>query len=227
MKALRYSYYGNILDYIEYTLSDHAVPGKFPRDLQPGPFIVPGQYSLVLGVDGKTLRQPLTVSLDPRVHVPPSDLVQQLDAGKNIAAQMSATYDGYEQVHALQEAIAERQKSLGADATATKKDAADALKALADQAAEVGEGKPADLGIGPLNRELARFAFMIESGDARPATLLETSVEQSCQNVGKRLAQWRDLNQQKISPVNAVLQKYNTAALPVVSNIPAAPACQK
>ena len=227
MKALRYSYYGNILDYIEYTLSDHAIPGKFPRDLQPGPFIVPGQYSLVLSVDGKTLRQPLTVSLDPRVHVPPSDLVQQLDAEKNIAAQMSATYDGYEQVHALQETIAERQKSLGADATAAKKDAADALKTLSDQAAEVGEGKPADLGIGPLNRELARFAFMIESGDARPAALLESSVEQSCQNVGKRLGQWRDLNQQKISPVNAVLQKYNMVALPVVSSIPAAPACQK
>ena len=230
MKALRYSYYGNILDYIEYTLSDHAIPGKFPRDLQPGPFIVPGTYSLVLTVNGETFRQPLHVSLDPRVHVPPSDLVQQLDTEQNISAQMSATYDGYEQVHALQEAIAERQKSLGTDATdpaASKKDAADALKALVDQVAEVGEGKPADLGIGPLNRELARFAFMIESGDARPASLLEASVEQSCQNVGKRLGQWRDLNQQKILPVNTVLQKYNMAELPVASNIPAAPACQK
>ena len=227
MKALRYSYYGNILDYIEYTLSDHAIPGKFPRDLQPGPFIVPGQYSLVLSVDGKTFRQPLSVSLDPRVHVPPSDLVQQLDAEKNIAAQMSSTYDGYEQVHALQEAIADRQKSLGADATSTKKDAADALKALADQVAEVGEGKPADLGIGPLNRELARFAFMIESGDARPAALLEASVEQSCQNVGKRLGQWHDLNQQKIAPVNIILQKYNMTALPAATGIPPAPACQK
>jgi hypothetical protein len=119
---------------------------------------------------------------------------------------------------------------LGTDATdpaASKKDAADALKALVDQVAEVGEGKPADLGIGPLNRELARFAFMIESGDARPASLLEASVEQSCQNVGKRLGQWRDLNQQKILPVNTVLQKYNMAELPVASNIPAAPACQK
>jgi photosystem II stability/assembly factor-like uncharacterized protein len=227
MKALRYSYYGNILDYIEYTLSDHAIPGKFPRELQPGPFIVPGQYSLVLSVDGKTFRQPLTVSLDPRVHVPPSDLAQQLDAEKNIAAQMSASYDGYEQVHALQEAITDRQKSLGADATATKKDAADALKALADEVAEVGEGKPADLGIGPLNRELARFAFMIESGDARPAALLEASVEQSCQNVGKRLSQWRDLNQQKIPSVNTILQKYSMAALPMATNIPTAPACQK
>jgi hypothetical protein len=230
MKALRYSYYGNILDYIEYTLSDHAIPGKFPRDLQPGPFIVPGTYSLVLSVDGKTFRQPLRVSLDPRVHVPPSDLVQQLDTEQNIAAQMAATYDGYEQVRALQEAIADRQKSLGTDATdpgATKKDAADALKSLADQVAEVGEGKPTDLGIGPLNRELARFAFMIESGDARPATLLETSVEQSCQNVGKRLGQWHDLNQQKIAPVNTVLQKYSMAALPIAANIPAASGCQK
>jgi photosystem II stability/assembly factor-like uncharacterized protein len=230
MKAMRYGYYGSTLDYIEYTLSDHAIPGKFPRDTQPGPFVVPGQYSLVLTVDGKSYRQPLTVTLDPRVHVSQADLVQQLNTEISISDQMTATYDASDQVHALREAIAERQKSLNPDSAnpdASKKDATDALKTLDDQAAEIGEGKPEDLGIGPLNRELARLAFMIESGDARPAALLEASVEQYCQDLSKRLAQWRDFNQQKISPVNALLQKYNLAAMPVAANIPAAPRCGK
>ena len=30
--ALNYSYYGNILDYVEYTLSDHAIPEDTPRE---------------------------------------------------------------------------------------------------------------------------------------------------------------------------------------------------
>jgi photosystem II stability/assembly factor-like uncharacterized protein len=230
MKTLLYSYYGNALDYIEYTLSDHAVPGEFPRELQPGPFVVPGEYSLVLSVNGKTYRQPLTVTLDPRVHASQSDLVQQLDAEKNISAQMAASYDGYDQVRALRAAIADRQKSLGADATKpdqTKKDAADALKALDDQAADIGDGKPEELGIGPFNRELARLAFMIESGDARPAALLQSGIDQSCQDLAKRLTQWRELNQQKILPVNAVLQKQNLAPLPVSASIPTAPGCGK
>ncbi len=225
MKVLLYSYYGNALDYIEYTLSDHAVPGEFPRELQPGPFVVPGEYSVVLSVDGKTYRQPLTVTLDPRVHTSQSDLERQLDADKNISAQMAATYDGYNQVRALRTAIADRQKSLGTDAA--KKDAADALKALDDQAEAVGDGKQEDLGLGPLNRELARMAFMVESGDARPASLLQAGVDQYCQDLAKRLAQWRELNQQKIAPANAVLQKYSLAPLPVEGSIPAAPGCGK
>jgi hypothetical protein len=230
LKTLRYSYYGNPLDYIEYTLSDHAVPGEFPRELQPGPFVVPGEYSLVLSVNGKTYRQPLTVTLDPRVHTSQSDLVQQLDAEKNISAQMAASYDGYDQVRALRAAIADRQKSLDPDPAKpdpTKKDAADALKALDDEAADIGDGKPEELGIGPLNRELARLAFMIESGDARPAALLEAGVDQSCQDLAKRLTQWREFNQQKILPVNTLLQKHNLAPVPVSANIPVAPRCGK
>jgi hypothetical protein len=225
MKAMHYSYYGNLPDYIEYTGSDHAIPGKFPRELQPGPFVVPGEYSLVLSADGKTYRQPLTVTLDPRVQASQTDLVKQLNVENSISDEMTATYDAYDQVRVLRDAIANRQKSIGTDAS--KKDAADALKALDEQAADIGDGKPEDLGIGPLNRELGRLAFMIESGDARPAALLEGSVEQNCQELAKRLAQWRDLNQQKIAPVNTLLQKYSLAPAPISSNIPAAPRCEK
>jgi photosystem II stability/assembly factor-like uncharacterized protein len=225
MKTLRYSYYGNQLDYIEYTLSDHAVPGEFPRELQPGPFVVPGEYSLVLSVNGKTYRQPLTVTPDPRVPASQSDLVQQLDVEISISDQMAASYSGDAQVRALRTAIADRQKSLGTDST--KKDSADALKALDDQATDIGDGKPEDLGLGPLNRELARLAFMIESGDARPAALLEASVKQYCQDLAKRLTQWSELNQQKILPVNALLRKQNLPPLPTAANIPAAPRCAK
>jgi len=235
MKTLLYSYYGNPLDYIEYTLSDHAVPGEFPRELQPGPFVVPGEYSVALTVDGKTYRQPLTVTLDPRVLASQSDLVRQLDVETNISDQMAASYDGNIQVQALRTAIADREKSLGRDSAnpntvnpdATKKATTDALKVLDDQVAEIGDGKPDDLGLGPINRELARLAFMIESGDARPASLLEASVEQYCQNLAKRLKQWSDLNQQKILPANAALQQENLAPLPAAANIPTAPRCAK
>jgi photosystem II stability/assembly factor-like uncharacterized protein len=225
MKTLLYSYYGNSLDYIEYTLSDHSVPGEFPRDLQPGPFVMPGNYSLVLTVNGKSYRQPLTVTLDPRVHASQADLVRQLDTEINISAQMTASYDGDGQARALRAAIADRQKSLGSDAA--KKDAADALKALDDHVENIADGKPDEFGIGPINRELVRLAFMIETGDARPASLLQAGVDQHCQNLTRRLEQWRDLNQQKIAPVNALLQKYNLPPLPVAANFPTAPACGK
>jgi len=57
--------------------------------------------------------------------------------------------------------------------------------------------------------------------------MLEAGVEQYCEQLAKRLTQWRDLNQQKIQPVNEVLQKYNLAPLPVAASIPTAPRCEK
>jgi photosystem II stability/assembly factor-like uncharacterized protein len=235
--TLRYSYYGNTLSYIEYTEADHAVPGEFPREQPLGPFVVPGEYSLSLTVNGKTYRQPLTVKPDPRVHVSQSDLAKQLETELNIESQMAASYDGYNQVQSLLGAITERQKSLGLDADSSKpnsatvdpakKDVADALKTLLDQAIEIGDGKPDAFGIGPLNRELGRLAFMIETGDASPAALLQANVDQYCHDLGKRLEQWSQMNQLQLSPVNTVLQKHNLAALPAAANIPKTPACEK
>ena len=223
-KALRYSYYGNHTDYIEYTLADHAIPGETPRQQPLGPLVAPGEFFVVLSVGGRTYRQPLTVKPDPRVHVSRADLVQQLNTERSIAAQMSISYDGYDQATALRAEIAERQKALAGN-TQTK-DVTDALKALDEQQAGGQDGDLTELGMGPVNRELARLATMIESGDARPADPLLEGVRQSCQDLVKRLAQWREANSQNIPAVNILLKRYGLAPLPVVTGIPADPSCE-
>ena len=194
-QALRYGYYGSLLNYIEYTLADHAIPGEFPREQPLGPYAVPGTYLLVLTVNGQSYRQNLTVRPDPRVPVSQADLVLQLETERSISAQMAASYDSFDQVAMLRSALADRQQSLKANVA--MKDAADAVKALDELAADIADGKPLELGLGPINRELARLATMVQSSDERPATLLQASVDQLCQDLTKRLAQWRELNGQK------------------------------
>jgi photosystem II stability/assembly factor-like uncharacterized protein len=221
-KALHYGYYGSELDYIEYTLADHAIPGETPREQPQGPFIVPGQYTIVLNVNGKEYRQPLTVTLDPRVHVAQADLQHQLDTEKNISAQMAATYTGYQFLKSLKKAIADAQI-----AVSENKDAAEQLAGLAKQVADVADGSAAELGIGPLNRELARLATMIESGDSRPAAALQSGVDQSCQELNKRLAQWKELQGGSQQSANAMLQKNGRAMLPTMTSIPVGPSCAK
>jgi photosystem II stability/assembly factor-like uncharacterized protein len=222
-KTLRYGYFGEKLDYIEYTLSDHAIPGEFPRPPVMGPFVLPGNYTVVLEVNGQSYTQPLTVTLDPRVHVSQGDLMRQLRAAQNVSAQMDVSYESYQQVTALRDAIADRKKALASNQSA--KDAVEALKTLDGQVAEVENGKSEELGVGPVNREMARYAFMVESGDAAPAETLVEGVDLGCQQLQQRLTAWSDINQNKIGPVNELLRKYNAAALPVASNIPAAPDC--
>jgi len=63
--TLTYGYFGGKLDYIEYTLPDHAIPGQTPRQQPPGALVPPGSYEAVLTVDGKQYRQKFELVLDP------------------------------------------------------------------------------------------------------------------------------------------------------------------
>ncbi len=47
-----------------------------------GPWVVPGEYSVVLSAGGKTFAQPLTVKMDPRLKILPADLAKQFDLSK-------------------------------------------------------------------------------------------------------------------------------------------------
>ncbi len=221
-KAMRYSYWGNVLNYIEYTLADHAVPGETPRQQPQGPFVLPGQYTVVLEADGKSYSQPLTVSMDPRVKVSSQDLAAQLAAQRSISSQMAATYDGYFQTDSLKKALDDRINVL------KSKQAADVLAAaqsLQKQATEIQDANTGELGLGPSNRELARLAGMIGSGDSRPAAVLQKAVDDSCQVVTKRLAQWRDLNSQPLTNLNQLLRQNGLEPLPIATNLPAPPTC--
>jgi len=223
-KTLHYGYFGGHLDYIEYTLADHAIPGETPRDQPDGPFVVPGTYSLVLRADGKSYTQPLIITLDPRVHVSQAELVEQLEAEQNISAQMAASFTAYDQVTTLHAAVADRARAAAGNPSLHP--IADALKSLDERAAKLETGTPQDLGFGPLNRELARLATMVESGDARPAEPLQAGINQACQNLAKRIAEWSDLNKKEIPNLNSQLQTSGMSALPVKSETPRGPECK-
>ncbi len=238
--ALNYSYYGNILDYVEYTLSDHAIPGETPREQTLGPLATPGQYEVTLMGNGIEAKQPLTITLDPRVHISQADLEQQLAASQRVSAGLQASHDAFNAAAALHTALAERQKSLqkllassnesaqSSGATAghvtpkngaieAGKDAAVALKELESKIDAVQQGNPHAPGMGPVNRDLARILFMIEIGDAAPSDSAQAAIEQSWQALDQDLAGWRKLQTESLPAVNALLGKYNLEPLPVAA----------
>jgi photosystem II stability/assembly factor-like uncharacterized protein len=221
--ALNYSYYGNILDYVEYTLSDHAIPEDTPREQALGPLATPGQYEVTFIGNNALMKQPLTITLDPRVHVSQVELDQQLDASKRVTSGLKASSDAYNAAAALRVAIADREKALVANASA--KDAADAVTDLDKKIEGVQEGDPLAPGVGPVNRDLARILYMIQVGDAAPSDSAQAAIEESCQTLDKNLAEWRRLNGESLPSVNALLGKYNLQPLPVApgANAPAAP----
>jgi hypothetical protein len=222
--TLPYSFYGRHLDYIEYTMPDYAIPGETPRDQPQGPLAAPGNYEVLLTIEGKTYRQPLVVKLDPRVNVPQADLEAQINLAKNISDMMKTTYNAYNDVASLRAALVERLKSLAGNSQA--KDATDTATSLVKELDEIEEGTNAAPGFGSVNRNLARVMTMIESGDLRPAQSLRDVAVESCESLKNDLPRWRKVNAENLSSLNKLLNQYKLAPLPVVT--PAAdPVCSK
>jgi hypothetical protein len=213
--ALTYGYFGGKLDYIEYTLPDHSIPGQTPRQQPPGPLVPPGTYEAVLTVDGKQYRQQLDLLLDPRVHVSASDFAEQWDLARTSTAAMEVSFNVYNEYHALQAAIALRQTTLKDNAQA--KDLLEALAKLQKAATEVAEGSGEAPGIGPMNRDFSRYLVMIESADMRPPASGQSASHETCVALQKQLAIWQQLKDENISAINKQLQTLHLADLPVAS----------
>jgi photosystem II stability/assembly factor-like uncharacterized protein len=212
--SLPYGYYGELLDYAEYTLPDHAIQEQTPRVQPQGPLVVPGNYTLELRAAGQTLRQPLTIELDPRVHASQSELVEQLDLAQDITRGMKASHDAYLQAAALRKDLAERQKALNSDEL---KDAKDTAAELDKKIDALEKGTPSAPGFGLVNRDLTRLMFSVESADIRPTQPVRTAVQQSCDALDKDLAGWRQLSEQDIVSFNATLSAANLPPLAPVA----------
>jgi len=218
-RTLTYGYFGGKLDYVEYTLPDHSVPGQTPRQQPPGALVPPGAYEAVLTVDGKQYRRKIDLVPDPRVHASASDLIEQWNVAHAISTAMEASYNAYNEYAALQTAIVLRQTSLKDNAQA--KDLLDALAKLQKMATDVAEGSGEAPGIGPINRDLSRYLVMIESADMRPAASGQKASQETCVALEKNLAIWLKLNDENIPAANKQLETFHLAGLPLASRKPA------
>ncbi|MGH8232880.1 MAG: WD40/YVTN/BNR-like repeat-containing protein [Rhodanobacteraceae bacterium] len=84
-----------------YAYSIAAVFGKDTPILPEGPFVLPGKYTVVLKADGETLKQPLTVTMDPRVDTSMADLQDALAFSQQVDAALSQAAVGAAQQKAV------------------------------------------------------------------------------------------------------------------------------
>ncbi len=214
--ALPYGYDGKPLEYMEVTLADHALPSLTPRQQPQGPLIAPGKYTAELRVGGQSLRQPLIVELDPRVHASQADLTQQLDVALRISRGMKASSDAFDQVAALRKALAERSDALKKLGSAESKATIEAFEKKVDA---IDKGTKSAPGLGPVNRDLSRLISSVESADIHPAESVQAAVQQSCDALAKDLLNWQQLNGQDLADFNAFLAANQQAPLPAVTGI--------
>jgi hypothetical protein len=177
------------------------IPGAFYSGPTPrGPLVPPGQYTVKLSVDGRTLTEPLTVVVDPRV--PGSEAV--IRAKTELAVQVLKDIDElHRAVNGVRKARDGLQK---AKATLTAQPSGKRLVAQADdldrklQPIEEAlmqvnmKGSEANLAFpGMLNEQYASFQGSIDDADTAPTAQQLDMYKTLHAQLDVQLAKWKAL----------------------------------
>ena len=207
--SLNYSYYGNPLDYREYTLNWHALPGQTYRSTIVGPLVVPGTYTATLKVNGRSYAQPVTVVRDPRVSATQAALVAQFQLQQRMVAGLSSTFDGVTYLDRLTAALAARAKD--AEGKSGAAEIVAAIKILTTTVATLETGPD---GLGIAHRDLGRRLNDQVVGDEQPTQSIIAGVDAPCRSIDTTLTSLRTLQSSTIAPLDAMLAKASLSALP-------------
>jgi photosystem II stability/assembly factor-like uncharacterized protein len=217
--TLNYGYSGTPLDYREYTLSWHAIPGRTPRSTLVGPMVLPGTYTAKLTVNGRAYTQPISVVQDPRITVPAAGLIAQFRLQQRMVAGLGATYHAVTYLQQLRAAMTARTKE--AANTAAGAQISTATQAL-DAALTPLAGGPGGFGIA--HRDLGRRLNDMLVADFEPTASVIAGVNGPCEAIDRSLDGLRRLQTTSVAQLNSTLARAGLAAIPVWTP-PAAPAC--
>jgi photosystem II stability/assembly factor-like uncharacterized protein len=200
-----------------------ATPGE-PR----GPLVAPGEYEVRLTVSGRTYRQPLRVTMDPRVKTAAQGITEQRDLGVRISEAMTAAYQANQQVAAVRQELGAAGQS-------------DAVTALANKASAFG-GAPAGRGgrggggggfggrgggaatnnFQAINGQFGGLMTSVEQADEPPTIAMRETYQESCKSLSEALAKWEELKKTDLVTLNGTLGDHKVPVPPAAA---AAPNC--
>ena len=191
-------------------------PGTRKADQQrreEGVWAPPGQYSVELDVDGHSLRQPLSVQPDPRVHLPPAAYQRQFALARQVEDV------GMQAMEAIQAATASLKsleaREAHADA-ATRARIETLVGKIADVSGVVVHPDPRNsMGAPPkrvdslraLSMNLMKLEQAVDGADADPGADAQASWALLSKTLDATLAEWRSLQTGELAALNASLPK--------------------
>ena len=166
------------------------------------PWIVPGDYSVVLTVSGKSYSQPLTVKLDPRVKASPADLTEQFEQSKKLSDNWEALQRIDNRLKSLNTELAKAKEHVGENAVAAQ------MEALNKKLQEIA-GPPVRPGA-PLRLEVLQkleslFADM-QRVDVAPTPSLRAAVAEILSAAPSATQRWQAVESQDLPVLNRQLE---------------------
>lgn len=166
----------------EYSMST-AFGQNTPKEPE-GPQVLPGTYEVRLTVDGKTVSQKVSVSMDPRVKISAEDLQKQFDLETRIYTTLQK---GDKALGEIRDFYKRNQTS---PAAKTKLETlAHVEPAVREPRAQTG-GKPQPPTLSGLLGTLEQLATNVDSADAAPTTQATKAADETIQHVEEFVGQW-------------------------------------
>ncbi|HST63086.1 MAG TPA: hypothetical protein VLK84_30535 [Longimicrobium sp.] len=205
----------------------HPGPTSFPgmilwaADTASGPRALPGTYTVRLMADGRELRQPFTVRVDPRVTgVSQDDLVARFDLALRIRDRVSQANDAVLLIRGIRPQVQDRVgRTQNADVRAAGDSLLARMAAIEERLYQVRNQSNQDPLNYPirLNNKLAALMSLVEDAEAAPTTQSYQVFEELSGQLDRELAALNALWAQDLDAFNRLLRANR---LPPVTRTP-------
>jgi hypothetical protein len=196
-----------------------AGAGRGPFGMQlNGPWVVPGNYTVRLTVNGRAMTQPLTVRMDPRIHVTTAALQQQFEASREITALMAQDAAARQEADSVRtqltqvrtRAAAQTQVLAAVDAFEKK---LNEVAGLSPRPGALGQENTDETSLQAVDRKLGILAFSVQGADAAPTAGQMAALEQARTALASAVAKWNDLKSTDLPHLNDVLSAAGAATV--------------
>jgi hypothetical protein len=190
-----------------------AIRGDTPAEPH-GPWVAPGKYTVKLTVGGKTMEQPFTVRMDPRVKISDATLRQQTQISMDCYRGQQQARHAQALIQNVRRQIADRRGKANDD---LKKDLAaldDQLNALAGTAGggfgRRGGGGGAAAGrepsFGRVAGEMASILSAVQAAEAEPTSQIIAAARQAHEEMEKLAGRIHEIRSGPFADVNKKLR---------------------
>ncbi|HEX4595647.1 MAG TPA: glycoside hydrolase [Bryobacteraceae bacterium] len=177
------------------------------------PWVMPGNYTVKLTVNGHSYAEPLAVKMDPRVHTSQADLLQQFTLSKQLYDDQVTASKALDQVRVLREKLRQLHDRAGQGTVADAIAGFD-QKVLALQGAggggRGGGGRGAATGpdtITSVNGSLGTLMRLIQSADVAPTTQAVAAAADRRKAMASLLQRWTAIRTQELASLNTQLKQ--------------------
>jgi hypothetical protein len=178
-----------------------------------GPWVLPGEYTVKLTLNGRSYSQTFNVRMDPRVKTPVEGIRRQFSIALQCWEGAGHAHHALERIHKLRSQLTPLQTSAG------KGPLADAIASL-DQKLAALEGGPARRRRGPpgvrrssektfsrLRGDMIAILGLVDEADAAPTMQIVAASEQLERGLKELMSQWENLRSRDLPALNAQLRE--------------------